>query len=63
MLSRDSEESVEDDIEGLGVAPAQGTGEVAACKEEVKGAEEEGKGDLSPSQPGKDAQRLRDNVT
>ena len=75
MLSRDSEENVEDDIEDLGVASAQGAGEscneVAAGKEEVKGAEEEEeeedhvkqKGDQSPTQPEKDVQRLRENVT
>ena len=52
MLSRDSEENVEDDIEDLDVASAQGAGEscneVAAGKEEAKGAEE-AEGLLSPS--------------
>ena len=67
MLSRDSEEDFEDDIEGLGVASAQETGqqggesssEVTSSKEDVKGTEgyEHNEGQ-SPTQP-----KLRDNVT
>ena len=61
MLSRDSEEDFEDDIEGLGVASAQETGqqggesssEVTSSKEDVKGADGQ-----SPTIP-----KLRDNVT
>ena len=69
MLSRDSEEDFEDDIEGLGVASAKETGqktgqnesssEVTSSKEDVKGADGyEHTDGQSPKNP-----KLRDNVT
>ena len=59
MLSRDSEEDFEDDIEGLGVTSTKETGqEGAESSSEMMSSKEDVKDGQSPTQP-----KLRDNVT
>ena len=59
MLSRDSEEDFEDDIEGLGVASAEESGQQGGeSSSEVTSSKADVKDGQSPTQP-----KLRENVT
>ena len=61
MLSRDSEEAFEDDIEGLGVASVQETGHNESSSEVTSSSKEDVKGTELGQTPKQS--KLRDNVT